>query len=137
MIWQPSNGAALKHSMPTYPQIQPLDVGITGPGDGANIDAEMKQIQIMRRQIAFPLLLLVSGCTTQAWYEGFAHFSDRGRLFQADRGRRFSAIVDAQGMRASEGLNVSQVDFDDADLSTAEGGACDEPTAAVGKSCWH
>ena len=33
-----------------------------------------------------------------------AHFSDRGRLFQADRGRRFSAIVDAQGMRASEGL---------------------------------
>ena len=37
-----------------------------------------------------------------------AHFSDRGRLFQADRGRRFSAIVDAQGMRASEGLNVSQ-----------------------------
>ena len=66
-----------------------------------------------------------------------AHFSDRGRLFQADRGRRFSAIVDAQGMRASEGLNVSQVDVDDADLSTAEGGACDEPTAAVGKSCWH
>ena len=37
-----------------------------------------------------------------------AHFSDRGHLFQADRGRRFSAIVDAQGMRASEGLNVSQ-----------------------------
>ena len=37
-----------------------------------------------------------------------AHFSDRGRLFQADRGRRFRAIVDAQGMRASEGLNVSQ-----------------------------
>ena len=32
-----------------------------------------------------------------------ADFSDRGRLFQADRGRRFSAIVDAQGMRASEG----------------------------------
>ena len=37
-----------------------------------------------------------------------AHFSDRGHLFQADRGRRFRAIVDAQGMRASEGLNVSQ-----------------------------
>ena len=37
-----------------------------------------------------------------------AHFSDRGHLFQADRGRRFKAIVDAQGMRASEGLNVSQ-----------------------------
>lgn len=33
-----------------------------------------------------------------------AHFSDRGHLFQADRGRRFSAIVDAQGMRASESL---------------------------------
>src|SRR5664279_4850616 len=33
-----------------------------------------------------------------------AHFSDRGHLFQADRVRRFSAIVDAQGMRASEGL---------------------------------
>ena len=33
-----------------------------------------------------------------------AHFSDRGHLFQVDRGRRFSAIVDAQGMRASEYL---------------------------------
>lgn len=31
-----------------------------------------------------------------------AHFSDRGRLFQADRGRRFSAIVDARRLRASE-----------------------------------
>jgi hypothetical protein len=37
-----------------------------------------------------------------------AYFSDRGRLFQADRGRRFSAIVDAQGLRASEVCNVSQ-----------------------------
>lgn len=26
-----------------------------------------------------------------------AYFSDRGRLFQTDRGRRFNAIVDAQG----------------------------------------
>ena len=66
-----------------------------------------------------------------------AHFSDRGRLFQTDRRRRFSAIVDAQGMRASEGLNVSQVDFDGADLSTAADGACDVPADAVGKSCWH
>ncbi len=39
-----------------------------------------------------------------------AHFSDRGRLFQADRGRRFSAIVDARGLRASEVFNVSQTD---------------------------
>jgi hypothetical protein len=30
-----------------------------------------------------------------------AYFSDRGRLFQADRGRRFSAIVDAQRVCAS------------------------------------
>ncbi|WP_051849335.1 hypothetical protein [Thiomonas sp. FB-Cd] len=37
-----------------------------------------------------------------------AHFSDRGRLFQSDRGRRFSAIVDAPGVRASDGFNVSQ-----------------------------
>jgi len=28
-----------------------------------------------------------------------AHFSDRGRLFQADRGRRFSVIMDDQGAR--------------------------------------
>ena len=42
------------------------------------------------------------------WEVPGAHFSDRGHLFQADRGRRFRAIVDAQGMRASEGLNVSQ-----------------------------
>jgi hypothetical protein len=27
----------------------------------------------------------------------FAYFSDRGRWFQRDRGRRFSAIVDALG----------------------------------------
>jgi hypothetical protein len=46
-------------------------VGITGFGDGANIDAEMKQMQMMHRQIALPLLLLLSGCTTQAWYQGF------------------------------------------------------------------
>ncbi len=31
----------------------------------------MKQIQIMRLQIALPILLLMCGCTTQAWYEGF------------------------------------------------------------------
>jgi len=37
-----------------------------------------------------------------------AHFSDRGRLFQADRGRRFSSIMDARGLRASEVFNVSQ-----------------------------
>ena len=30
-------------------------------------------------------------------YDDAAYFSDRGRLFQRDRGRRFSAIVDAQG----------------------------------------
>ena len=37
-----------------------------------------------------------------------AYFSDHGRLFQADHGRRFSAIVDEQRMRANEKLNVSQ-----------------------------
>ena len=37
-----------------------------------------------------------------------AHFSDRGRAFQSDRGRCFSAIVDGLGMRASEGFNVAQ-----------------------------
>jgi ADP-heptose:LPS heptosyltransferase len=31
-----------------------------------------------------------------------AHFSDRGHLLQADRGRRYNTIVNAQGMRASE-----------------------------------
>jgi hypothetical protein len=71
-----------------------------------------------------------------------AHFSDRGRLFQADRGRRFSAIVDARGMRASEGFNISQSstinlkracakrlsELRGADLSMAAGVACDERT---------
>lgn len=37
-----------------------------------------------------------------------ADFNDRGRLFQSDRGRRFNAIVDARGLRASEVVNVSQ-----------------------------
>ncbi|MES2088965.1 MAG: hypothetical protein V4532_03125 [Pseudomonadota bacterium] len=41
-------------------------------------------------------------------HEPCAYFSDRGRLFQADRGRRFSAIVDAQRVRASGDSNVSQ-----------------------------
>lgn len=77
-----------------------------------------------------------------------AHFSDRGHLFQADRGRRFRAIVDAQGMRASEHLmyftrqpsgresRSGLVDCYFADLSTAAGGACDVPADAVGKSSW-
>ncbi|CDW96474.1 hypothetical protein THICB2_860001 [Thiomonas sp. CB2] len=37
-----------------------------------------------------------------------AHFSDRGRLFQSDRGRRFSVIVDAPGCAQAMGFNVSQ-----------------------------
>jgi hypothetical protein len=37
-----------------------------------------------------------------------AHFSDRGRPFQADRGRQIGAAVDAQGKHASPGLNVAQ-----------------------------
>jgi hypothetical protein len=37
-----------------------------------------------------------------------ADFNDRGRQFQADRGQRFNAIMDALGLRASEVVNVSQ-----------------------------
>jgi hypothetical protein len=37
-----------------------------------------------------------------------AYFSDRGRPFQADRGRQISAVGDAPGRRASSVLNVSQ-----------------------------
>lgn len=47
------------------------DSSLAGFVDGAKIAAEMKQIQIMRLQIALPILLLMCGCTTQAWYEGF------------------------------------------------------------------
>ena len=36
-----------------------------------------------------------------------AHFSDRGRLFQADRGRRIGVAVAALGKRAGTGVNVS------------------------------
>ncbi|WP_332745312.1 hypothetical protein, partial [Hydrogenophaga sp.] len=77
-----------------------------------------------------------------------ADFSDRGRLFQSDRGRRFSLMVDARGVRASEGFNVSQsstislkrslakrlLKLRGADLSTAADGACDVPADAVDKS---
>jgi hypothetical protein len=28
-------------------------------------------LDVMRFKLALPVLLLVSGCTTQAWYEGF------------------------------------------------------------------
>ncbi|VDY06013.1 protein of unknown function [Thiomonas sp. Bio17B3] len=78
-----------------------------------------------------------------------AHFSDRGRLFQSDRGRRFSAIVDARGVRASDGLDCISNVHDQpetvlakrlvrgffAGLSTAADGACDGPAAAVDKAC--
>jgi hypothetical protein len=37
-----------------------------------------------------------------------AHFSDRGRRFQRDRGRRFRLIVDDQGSARVKGLMVSQ-----------------------------
>ena len=77
-----------------------------------------------------------------------ADFSDRGRLFQSDRGRCFSAIVDEQEVRASERVNVSQSSTISvkrgvakrllaafgADLSTAADGACDVPADAVDKS---
>ena len=33
-----------------------------------------------------------------------AHFSDRGRLFQSDRGRHFNAIVDARRCAQARGL---------------------------------
>lgn len=36
-----------------------------------------------------------------------AYFSDRGRLFQADRGRRIGVAVEALGKRAGTGVNVS------------------------------
>jgi hypothetical protein len=38
----------------------------------------------------------------------FAYFSDRGRLFQADRGRQFDVAVVAPGKRAGTGVTVSQ-----------------------------
>ena len=37
-----------------------------------------------------------------------AYFSDRGRLFQADRGRRIGVAVAAPGRRAGTGLNVAE-----------------------------
>jgi hypothetical protein len=43
----------------------------TGFGNGAKIDGEMKHTRVMRLQIVLPILLMLSGCTTQAWYEGF------------------------------------------------------------------
>lgn len=36
-----------------------------------------------------------------------AYFSDRGRLFQADRGRQIGVAVAALGKRAGTGVNVS------------------------------
>lgn len=37
----------------------------------------------------------------------FAYFSDRGRLIQADRGRRIGVAVAALGKRAGTGVTVS------------------------------
>jgi len=41
-----------------------------------------------------------------------AYFSDRGRLFQADRGRRIGAVGDALGKRASAGLECTSIVHD-------------------------
>jgi hypothetical protein len=55
-----------------------------------------------------------TGVFTDIWTFSLAgpsfrtYFSDRGRPFQADRGRRNIAVGDALGKRASTGLNVSQ-----------------------------
>jgi hypothetical protein len=40
--------------------------------------------------------------------EFFAYFSDRGRLFQADRGRRIGVAVAALGKRAGTDLTVAE-----------------------------
>ena len=44
----------------------------------------------------------------QDHYEQAAYFSDRGRLFQIDRGRRFSVIADESRVRASRVGNIAQ-----------------------------
>ena len=51
---------------------------------------------------------LLEQCIDEPDFEWIAHFSDRGRLFQSDRGRRFSVIVDAPGCAQAMGFNVSQ-----------------------------
>jgi hypothetical protein len=37
-----------------------------------------------------------------------AHFSDRGRRFQRDRGRRFNLIADGRGCAQATGFIVTQ-----------------------------
>ena len=40
--------------------------------------------------------------------DGSAYFSDRGRWFQRDRGRRFTVIVDGRGCAQATGFIVTQ-----------------------------
>jgi hypothetical protein len=54
-------------------------------------------------------LLKEAGCMFVRHGKGdHAHFSDRGRRFRRDRGRRFSVIVDDHGSTRVTGFIVSQ-----------------------------
>jgi len=83
----------------------PLFIGFVQAGVPLGVTFSFLIFAPMVNEVALTLLFGMFGWKVALLY---AHFSDRGRQFRRDRGRRFRAIVDAQGMRASEELNVSQ-----------------------------
>ncbi len=113
-----ARGRAIIPANINHPEVEPMVIGrnflvkinanIGNSAVTSSIEEEVEKLVWAIRWGADNVMDLSTGKAIHTTRDWIAHFSDRGRLFQADRGRRFSAIVDAQGMRASEGLNVSQ-----------------------------
>ena len=59
-------------------------------------------------RVRIPHAIPVQEPSSSSRFEGGAHFSDRGRRFRRDRGRRFNVIVDDHGSARVTGFIVSQ-----------------------------
>jgi integrase len=90
---------------------RPVQFEIT-PATREALQAWIKQAQLKADDFLFPSRLHESphlGTRQYARILGHcADFSDRGRRFQRDRGRRFSVIVDDHGSARVKGFIVSQ-----------------------------
>ena len=77
-------------------QTQALEaMTVDTPGGRIHVQWDHGASATPNAQLTFFAEFLATTGVYESWVN--AYFSDRGRLKQTDRGRRFSAIVDAQG----------------------------------------
>ena len=74
--------------------------GLLGPDAPVRHPAKRRRLKTVIQQLIYRAGRLIS--------TGRAYFSDHGRPFQPDRGRRNGAVGDALGERTSSVLNVAQ-----------------------------